>query len=342
MEKDSIEELNLKLDVAIIKPYLKSKGFDLTPKHEYDRIAYYVARKGDIRYLAFGIDHYNPDDFGLTDYELGCCGQIVYDVNGNVLLDCIDKRSELCSFWLKDAEHYEEIKSSDVFMDDYILLSVHSHWKAPLGDCRKVEGPEEYEIYKLEENGYVLHAKFDNPSEGVLKSSGGELFINDYGKLYGVRAAKHLNDIKFKDIKGAESGFDRSIDHLPKDAIDAIEAKLKNDNVLFAYDHIYEGAGDYFELATIFAFLDIQGNIVSKLYCRCTHDFFTLDVDNDSYAQAVECCKKKMRTIINKRVGYERRRENREVKKKIKDNADMTLAIMESLSGSTESKELSK
>ena len=73
-----MEELKLKMDVEIIRPYLISKGLNLTPKHKCDLASYYVARRGNLRYLAFGILRYDTSLIGSTNYKKGDCGQIVY------------------------------------------------------------------------------------------------------------------------------------------------------------------------------------------------------------------------------------------------------------------------
>lgn len=336
MENKKIEELKLRIDVEIIRPYLESKGFNLTPKHDYDIASYYVARQGDIRYLAFGIYRYNPDAFGLEDYELGDCGQVVYDVNGKVLLDCVDRRADLCSFLLGCKEHYEEIEPSDVFMDDYILISDHKHWLDPISKDRQVEGSEcLYSIYKLEYDKYVLQSKHDREVESVLKTPSGELFLNKMGKLYSVRESRYLNDIEFKGLAGLTlaSYIDTNIDRLLESTKEVIRAKLKNEDVILAYDYINDGLfGEFSNCATVFAFLDTTGNFVSKLYCRGELEFFTLDVDNDSYEQVIECCKKRLRSTLQKKYANERRRKTREMNKWAKDNANMLTTLMEDLS----------
>lgn len=342
-----MEELKLKMDVEIIRPYLESNGFDLTPKHEYDRAGYYVARRGNLRYLAFGILRYDPNPLCIDEYKKGDCGQIVYDVDGNVLVDCIDNRSDNCVFLLGDAEHYEEIDSSYVFMDDYVLFDGHKHWKSPFDDTTKVEGEIIYEIYKFDGNKYKHYDRYTDicsESDAVLKASDGELFINGRGKLYGVRDARYLNNIKFKDICGVK-GISSRIEYLTDGVKNMINDKLKKDNVLFAYDHIYAN-GHYGKDATIFVFLDTKGNIVSKLYFKTDKKFLALDVDNDSYNEVVNACKAVMQADSKREADNERRREQRlatrEFNLRKKANVEMITTLEDDLCKNDESKEVVK
>ena len=95
------------------------------------------SNEADIRYLSFGIGRYDGDLFGEADYKYEC-GQIIYDINGKVLLDCIKTRSDKCFFWLSSSDTYEEIDTSDIFMDDIVLITEL--------DCNYVTS---YAIYKL-------------------------------------------------------------------------------------------------------------------------------------------------------------------------------------------------
>lgn len=342
-----MEELKLKMDVEIIRPYLISKGLNLTPRHKCDRVSYYVARRGNLRYLAFGILRYDTSLMGSTDYKKGDCGQIVYDVDGNVLIDCIDNRSDKCIFWGRDAEHYEEIDSSYVFMDDYVLFDGHRWWKSPFDHVTKVEGEIIYEIYKFDGNKYKHYDKYDSTyieRDAVLKASSGELFINGKGKLYGVRDSRYLNDIEFKDIFGVE-GVHSDIQYLTDDVKNIINDKLKKDNVLFAYDRIY-AYGHYGKDATIFVFLDTKGNIASKLYCKTDKKFLSLDVDNDSYNEVVNACKAVMQADTKREADNERRREQRlatrEFNLRKKANVEMITTLEDDLCKNDESKEVVK
>ena len=342
-----MEELKLKMDVEIIKPYLISKGFDLTPRHEYDRAGYYVARKENLRYLAFGILHYDPNPLCIDEYKIGDCGQIVYDVDGNVLVDCIDNRSDKCLFWLGDAGHYEEIDSSYVFMDDYVLFDGHEHWKSPFDDTTKVEGGIIYEIYKFDEDKYKHYDRYPgicSKHDAVLKASDGELFINGKGKLYGVRDARYLNNMEFKDICGVK-GISSRIEYLTDDVRDMINDKLKKDNVLFAYDHIY-AYGHYGKDATIFVFLDTKGNIASKLYFKTDKKFLALDVDNDSYNEVVNACRGIMQADAKREADNERRRKQRlatrEFNLRKKAQEEMITTLVDDFSKNDESKEAVK
>lgn len=345
MENNRMEEL--KMDVEIIKPYLISKGFDLTPRHECDRAGYYVARKENLRYLAFGILHYDPNPLCVDEYKKGDCGQIVYDVDGNVLVDCIDNRSDKCLFWLGEGGHYEEIDSSYVFMDDYVLFDGHKHWKSPFDGTTKVEGGIIYEIYKFDGDKYKHYDRYTGTCskyDAVLKTSDGELFINGSGKLYGVRDARYLNNMKFKDICGVK-GISSEIKYLTDDVRDMINDKLKKDNVLFAYDHIY-AYGHYGNDATIFVFLDTKGNIVSKLYFKTDKKFLALDVDNDSYDEVVNACKAVMQADAKGEADNARRREQRlatrESNLRKKAQGEMITTLVDDFSKNDESKEAVK
>lgn len=342
-----MEELKLKMDVEIIRPYLISKGFDLTPKKKYDRASYYVAKKGNLRYLAFGILRYDPSILEIDDYKKGDCGQIVYDVDGNVLIDCIDNRSDKCVFRGRDAEHYEEIDSSYVFMDDYVLFDGHRWWKSPLDHVTKVEGEIIYEIYKFDGNKYKHYDRYTDicsEYDAVLKASDGELFINGRGKLYGVRDSRYLNDIEFKDICGVK-GISSRIEYLTDDVKSIINDKLKKDNVLFAYDRIY-AYGHYGKDATIFVFLDTKGNIASKLYLKTDKKFLALDVDNDSYNEVVNTCRTIMQADSKREADNERRREQRlatrDFNLRKKANVEMITTLEDDLCKNDESKEVVK
>ena len=232
-------------------------------------------------------------------------------------------------------------------MDDYVLFDGHRWWKSPFDHVTKVDGEIIYEIYKFDGNKYKPYDKYASTyieRDAVLKASSGELFINGKGKLYGVRDSRYLNDIEFKDIFGVE-GVHSDIQYLTDDVKNIINDKLKKDNVLFAYDRIY-AYGHYGKDATIFVFLDTEGNIASKLYFKTDKKFLALDVDNDSYNEVVNACKAVMQADSKREADNERRREQRlatrEFNLRKKANVEMITTLEDDLCKNDESKEVVK
>lgn len=310
MEKSKIDKLKLEIDVETIKPYLIDKGYDFTMHNEYDKFAYHVARKDDIRYLAFGIWRYQGEIFGDPDYKYEY-GQIIFDINGRVLLDCIKTKSEKCFFWFGIPETYEEIDSSDIFMDDIVLITEQKNFR---------DLPN-YSIYKLENENYTRIGEFNEGCTGVEKTSNGELFINKYGRLYGVRKLKFLNDLVFKDIIGINCGagtlrYDiKNVCSSCKndDMKDIIRNTLQKNDLLFAYDYVYSDLlDDRRERATIFTFLDTNGNIACKLYVKSEYEFYSIDVNNGTYEEAKEYCKSRLNNDVKRKIANERRKRTRE------------------------------
>ncbi len=308
---DNIKELELKRDFEIIKPYLTSLGYDFSLNHEYDLSAYYIARKDNLRYLSFKILNYIGDLFGEFQYK-SKFGQIIYDINGNILLDCINKSSKKSYCLHGTKRYYNELDSNYIFMDNYVLIDTLDK-----NDCKT------YSIYKLENGKYSFKKNLKCERGNIIKLSNNELFLNNDGRLYGVREQKYLNNLKFKDIIGSETkinslkfDIDRLCFHsLDSKTKDAISDKIKNNNLLFAYDYIKSNYG-YWSLeksATIFVFLDYKGKIVSKLYYKSENEFCSFDVNNSTYNKVVEDCVKKLTNQVKRNVDIEERRRKREL-----------------------------
>ena len=324
MAKSNIDELSLKMDVEIIKPYLTSKGYDFTSHDDLDHFAYHVARKGDVRYLSFGTGYFDGYIFGEADYKYDF-GQIIYDINGNVLLDCLKTKSSHCRFWLGRQETYEEIESSDIFMDDIAFITEE-----------KISDIPYYSIYKMEDGKYTRIGEFNQACTEVEKTSGGELFVNNLGRLFGVRELKFVNDLKFKDIIGVTCGagslrydINNVCSSLANDEMkDIIVNTLKNNDVLFAYDYIYSTI--YYEEpknATIFVFLDTKGNITGKLFVKSEREFYSLDVSNDTYEEVKKKCINKLNNIARREIANERRKNTRNYNLRRESNKQMMESI---------------
>ena len=304
MEKKDIDELSIKNDIEIIKPYLISKGYDFLVKSEYDIFSYAVARKDDKRYLSFGIFNYNGELFGAPNYDCEF-GQIIYDTNGKILLDCVKCDSINIEYDYEKKENYIELDSSDIFMDDYVVISKINESFVPY-----------YSVYKLE-NGSYIH-KGDCEGIGVIleKTPSGELLINNHGRLHGVRDFKNLNDLVFKDIISSNCDKESirfAIDYLcsssPSEVKDNILNIINNNDLLLAYDYIdsdlYCGLNNRM---TIFTFLNTKGDIASKLFVKSSHKFYSMDVDNKSYEEAKEKIRERLNEEIERNIKKEKKK----------------------------------
>ena len=291
----------IRSDVEIIKPYLISKGYDFSNKSGKDIFAYNVARKDNLRHLSLGIFHYLGEKNYDSEYDSKFC-QIIYDTEGKVLLDCVNYKSQYLIRWGWSPESLEEHDPSYTFMDDYVLIDKVDKYGTY------------YSIYKLENGVYSLVSEYNETNASVIKSSSGELFLEKCGELYSVREQRKLTNLHFKNIKGADVNKQRltyDIKHIEMTAVaDMIYNILQNNNLLFAYDYVYsedtyDGA---YKQATIFLFLDINGNIASKLYYRSEWESLAIDVDNESYEQGLAICRKRLDRDIKREESIERRK----------------------------------
>ena len=291
----------IKKDVEIIKPYLISKGYDFSNKSGSDIFAYNIARKDNLIYLSLGMFYYLGEEYYEPKYDSKFC-QIIYDTNGKVLLDCIKYKSNNCIRIGWHPETWIEHDPSYIFMDDYVLIDKIEHSDIPY-----------YSIYKLENGTYSLIDEYRKVNTELIKTSRDELFLKNSGRLYSVRNAKYVNDLRFKDIIDATAcknyWFDPQIGHINKEAIYNV---LQNNNLLFAYDYIHSNASAY-KSAIVFVFLDANGNIASKLYCSSKSATYTIDVDNNSYNQVLELCRKKLDEEVYRERALETRRYKREL-----------------------------
>lgn len=299
---------NIESDVEIIKPYLTSLGYNFNNISPNDLFTYMIAKKGYLRYLFFGIKRYDGCYLGDFDYKTEATGQIIYDINGNVLLECTKERTGYPEYhcdndYYVSNNHYMEIDPSNIFMDDIALITRYN------GYIKKG-----YSIFKLENNKYSLIKNVNKPYSYVEKTSKGELFINDMGKLYGVRDLDYLNNLKFKDIFGSGNSL-YSINNINQDTISKIQSILNNNNLLFAYDYVENDEYlDRTKTATIFAFLDKKGNIASKIFVKSELEFYLLDADNNTYEEAKEYCINRLNKIVRNEISLERLREAKESK----------------------------
>ena len=127
MEENKIIEI--KTNVELIKPYLESIGYDFTIRDTYDKFAFHLASRDDLRYLSFGIMRYKMNKYSDLDKYENEFGQIIYDKNGNVLSECLKEKSPYCFFFGGETITYGTIPESSIFMDDFALFTFEDNSK---------------------------------------------------------------------------------------------------------------------------------------------------------------------------------------------------------------------
>ncbi len=322
------KEIELQIDVEIIKPHLKKIGYDFEKKSKNDFVKYTIARKGDMRYLAFSI---NKDVGEFTTEYSSTCGQIIYDVNGNVLLECVPDTP--CYYddiyrSSEDNNQYKEIDPANVFIDDETVL---------LGDDNEklFRHCSAYKVYKLRDGKY----EYKNETFGIdsiVKTSNGDVFLQTRIRLYDVKKNDFMNTPVFSKVYGAETPLKNSLDvsklesrYIDEETKERIVDIVNNNNLLLGYTRVENGnyIGEDDDEADVIVLFNTSGEIVSDLFVKTETKFYTLDVTNDTYAETIEIVRKNLVDDIRKRIALEERRKNRKLKLMDKAEHDMLNAL---------------
>ena len=294
----------IKKDVEIIKPYLEKKGVNFSKKHKYDISAYYIARKDDIRYLAFGIGNYDDSKEFYGGYN-ATFGQIVYDIYGNVLIDYEKKKARFCYLY-GGHDTYEEVNADKVFSSSGMAL---------IGDYDDRSRKTLYKVYNYYKGEFLPVDVVDDVSE-YIRSSSGEVFLQTDPYVYNVQTQCALNGLEFDFVHGVnwspkndDYGFRTSLYHSDELKNKIYEIVLKN-NVLYASKHIVVTQNRSWNIvdkreADTFVFLDTDGNIVSDLYLRTADSFKALPVTNATYNDVIKSIEDGYLDDINKQIEQE-------------------------------------
>ena len=278
MTIENINDLKNAIDVGIIKPYLASMGYYFS---ENDDCTFAIARKDNLRFIAFAITSYKHNSFNTCNIKNTDMGQIVFDTDGNVLL--FDKAgSSYCSLGFHKKENYIDLDPDKVFVDDMILLQSlnddHSRYLS---------------VYKFDGSKYVEAYKVDHVF--IEKTTDNKAVINDGGRLFDIKKQMYLNDIQFSDILDYDDiNSSNNLLRLPFLFIQeglqlSIMECIKNNKLLFAYKNIENNQYlSYPKKATVFMFVDTFGNIVSKAYFKSKFDYLEKEVTNDTYVEVLQ------------------------------------------------------
>ena len=293
--KDKLAEL--KKDVEIIKPYLISKGYDFNFYANKGLISFGICKKDNIRLLVFGM---NEDPSYMVSGEE--FGQIVYDTDGNILLDCLDKRNDDCWFHGYKKEDYYEICPDGIFIDDLLIISNY-----------KYQDDHEYSIYELKDGKYNLIK--EEVDAKLLKTSGDDYFLyedwfKDNAKIYNIKQRKYLDIPQFNFICGTEYDiYNMNFNNRNYKMNEKINEIILNNNVLFVYNVVSSEKYTYADHADAFLFIDTNGNIVSKLCFKTEDDFATFDINKETYDQVMNQCVDRIDKAYKKKIANEKRRE---------------------------------
>ena len=115
------KNINAEKDFNIIRPYLEKIGYDFKTDDYSKYVKIYIARKDDIRYLAFGIHRFEGMPF-WSEVDETKYGQVVFNTKGDVLLDCVKEEMPGFRFNLDYGYEYDELDSSRVFNHDKVLI----------------------------------------------------------------------------------------------------------------------------------------------------------------------------------------------------------------------------
>lgn len=293
-----------KEEVDIIKPYLKSKGIDLDIHSPEDSSTYLVERKGDKICLSYYNCHVKSkvDSLDLTQFE-SVSGTIVYDINGNVLIDRIVDDRGMSLARDDGKEEYRTATPGRFFIDDnHILIKRNSN------DCSLVS----YHLYKLEDNKYRLVHVFSKKDD-VINTESFECtpaMLNNgvvaySGKLYSIKEERYLNTLQFEMICAYDStghigpySYNNNGPHkgLKDSMSETIKEELKDGNLLYAQrtvfshyiDRTKKGNPQTLIKTPIFVLLDMNGNIVSDLFFELKDEIRRIKVDNSTFIKVIE------------------------------------------------------
>ena len=318
----------IKKDVEIIKPYLNSKGLNLTLGNKKDSIVYFLTRFENKRHLK--VEYLSYDKVMAQRY------QIVYDINGNILLDCINCSSN-GDFNTNGNEVYYENKQEEIFIDSNNIILEKILNSQPV-----------YTLYMLNSGRYKeIHtftkADFNNykggifvPNIRILKTANNDFFINYGGKLYSLSEYKYLNNLEFNDIfdytelQSPYSCWRERSSELINESSDEIKKILKKNNLLYASTTINAKYNDITKHSKAFVYLDTKGNIVSKLYLELKNTFVLIDVANDTYDNILEKCKELIVKEIKNDISREKRAKARAKTLELKNKKNMLETISNS------------
>ena len=284
MEKtgsQKIKEYNCRIDLAIIEEKLKAMGYDFTIHDERDYFIYSIARKDDIRYLAFEIAR-ERGGF-ILDYEIEG-GQIVYNTKGEILLDCVKSSGFGRTIPFGYNEYFYEIDPSKIFVGDKLLISSGIDSSHPY----KTQG---YDIYVLRNGKYRMARKSFCEDANIIKSSKGEILLNEHGRLFNVTKMQKLNTPKFEIIIGMDN-----IDEFKpmgsfvyyEKIIESIKQIISQKNLLLGCNLVFSET--YCESADSYVFVDTDGNIASNFYLSHPNMFKSFQVNKANYSKVYYRC----------------------------------------------------
>ena len=272
-DKKRVNNIKLKMDVELIKPYLKEKGVHVNLFKTLDYGSFKLTKLNDKRVLEYAIRYFDSSGRGSDCIKMQH-GIVVYDDKGNVLLDNIKLHYDnelVLSIGKKCHELYESGEPSDIFIDEEnMLLHVNNE-----------DGERTYAHYKLISGVYQKAHEFtskdwlfgpvwniprDNKFTQLKTNNDSKLAFN-YGRLYSIDEGKYLTNLTFDNILDK----DYDISKTPRlgcrndDIYNRLSKKLNNSNLLVGTFTMTLNTFDY---VNTMVFLDYSGNIVSNvIYC---------------------------------------------------------------------------
>lgn len=335
LAEEQLKALRVKRDVEIIKPYLEEKGvrFDLTKPS--DHIDYYFRRRNNIIHLTFVGYFENYSDGCYRNYNI-YPGQIVYDTDGNVLIDYVADEGYHHSIERNDntdSNNYREVDPSDVFLDDENIL-IH-------------QDNISYVHYKLVDGKWISVNKFERDENGKapfinrLDTADGQIMLDCNGKLYSVSESMYLNKIRFSGLTDYEKAHFPDTDSVDRtDGFSESTSKLfskimKENNLLVGYTTIpvkYTELGikDPIELKDeirAFVFLNTNGDIVSKMYYSIDNVLYSIPVSNNTYKRGIEKVRQAGTSNLEKKVFAKRASIRKELIDKMNKENNLLISL---------------
>ncbi|MBR4830270.1 MAG: hypothetical protein IKZ96_00685 [Bacilli bacterium] len=311
----------VKTAVEIIKPYLKTKGIDLEINSPEDTLVFWVEKKEDTICLSYYHCYIKPvvDTIKRKEFE-SISGTIVYDVNGNVLIDRIVGEKGMS--YAKDtgkAEYKYVEPGHSLISDDLILIK-----RDNTEDYNLIS----YHLYRRENGKYKLVHVFSKADNAIYNDSfvctpsmleNGVVAYS--GKLYNINEKRYLNDLQFNKVCAYDSykyigpySYDNNGPHkgLLEKLSETLKAQLKENNLLYGevmlhtpyYEKHKTGNPSAWIKTPVFVLLDMNGNIVSDLFFELKNEIRRVKVDNESFDTV-------LKNVVEKEVLEAKEREER-------------------------------
>ena len=192
-------------------------------------------------------------------------------------------------------------------------------------------GYNTYSFYKKSGDKYIHVFDFNEPNDGIIRTTSGEAFINAKGRLFSISKKDYINTVRFEKAYSSEtSSEDFALANSYLCSIkqhQMIYSLIKNNNLIFLSVPINVSYKGVEKNAVTFCFINEKGKLVSKVYFRTEDKFYSVNVSEKKYDEALESCKERLLKEIKKEIETERKIVDKKYKAYLEMQSKMDIEV---------------